>query len=226
MPERRNPKLPRWAGLGAAVALALGFLVLLSFNANERGPESELVDLFNAPFKAREGAWNRARREAAESFATIGRLGAPFALIDQTGAPRGSEDFTGGPALLVFGATRSGAGVEEALRAMLGALDRLGDPRATPVFVTLDPAEDSIERLGAYAATLDQRLVALTGPPSEIDVLASSYRIAAVRSAPSAPLDHSLYILVLDERGRYRAHLAPPFEPAEMARDIRTALGR
>ncbi len=204
----------------------MGFLILLSFNANERGPESELIEAFNAPFEAREGAWNRARREAGESYATIGRLGAPFALIDQTGAPRRSGDFAGGPALILFGATRSGASVEEALRAMLGALDQLGDPRATPLFVTLDPAEDSSERLGAYAANLDQRLVALTGPPSEIDALARSYRIAAVRSAPSAPVDHSLYILVLDERGRYRAHLAPPFEPARMARDIRAALAR
>ncbi len=217
-------KLARMTGIGVAVALALGFAFLLGLDDPKGGPARQLLEVFNAPFAEREGAWNRAEREAAESRRTIGRLGRPLALTDQHGEPWTNENFRGRPVLLFFGYTRCGAPCEDALRGILGALDELGNeaPAIVPVFVTLDPAYDTPARLARYVATFDPRLVALTGPEDAIRRLASSYRIFYRRSegANGARLDASAYIFLVDGNGAYRAHFRPDLGKDGLARAL------
>jgi protein SCO1/2 len=62
---------------------------------------------------------------------------------------------------------------------MSSALEKLG-PRAddiVPVFITLDPEQDTPEKLAEYVKNFSPRLVALTGSPSDIAATAKAYRI-------------------------------------------------
>ncbi|PWG74094.1 SCO family protein, partial [Enterococcus hirae] len=66
-----------------------------------------------------------------------------------------------------------------ALQNMTVALDALGPKaaRVTPIFITIDPARDTVAALGAYAANFHPRLVALTGTEAEIRAVAKAYRV-------------------------------------------------
>lgn len=223
-------KLAKFTGIGAAIALALGFIFLLSFDEGREGPARRLLDAFNAPFAEREGAWNRAQREEAESFRAIGALGAPFTLTDQRGDAVSERDLRGRPVLLFFGYSRCGEPCERALGAIARALDELGpEGRAvTPVFVTLDPAYDTAARLEAYAAKFDPRLVALTGSEEAIGELADSYRVFFRRNekaaVPGDLIDSSAYIFLLSAEGAYRGHFPPGAGGKALAAALRELL--
>lgn len=46
-----------------------------------------------------------------------------------------------------------------------------------PVFITLDPARDSCEQVGAYVRDFHPRMIGLTGTPEQISVAARAYRV-------------------------------------------------
>src|SRR3546814_9112869 len=70
-----------------------------------------------------------------------------------------------------------------------------------PVFITVDPARDTVEALACYAGHFHPRLMALTGTEGEVAAAAKSYRIYYQKvAAPGASdylLDHSSVIYLM-----------------------------
>jgi protein SCO1/2 len=61
---------------------------------------------------------------------------------------------------------------------MAQALDALGKAGAAvqPIFITVDPERDAIERLAGYVSSFHPRLIGLTGAPEDIRTVALAYK--------------------------------------------------
>ena len=114
-----------------------------------------------------------------------------------------------GPGMLFFGFTYCPDVCPTTLVEMSNWLAKLGD-RAKDmraVFVTVDPARDTIEVLNDYISSFDKRIVALRPSSNELATMASNYKIY-YKNVPNETgddysMDHSAAIFLFDRQGRF-----------------------
>jgi len=131
-------------------------------------------------YNVSRGRASTAAQGKVESYGTP-LLGGAWALVDGTGAPVTSASFPGRFQLVYFGFTFCPDICPSELVKMarvVDALDAAGvGGRVAPLFVTLDPARDSVEQVGHYAAQFHPRLVGLTGAPGQVAAAAKAFRV-------------------------------------------------
>lgn len=161
-------------------------------------------------------------------------IGGPFTLVDQYGKTRTRDDFAGQYRLIYFGYTYCPDACPTALWNMTQALDQLekSDPtvakQVTPIFITIDPARDTVEHMKDYAASFHPRLVALTGTPEQVAQAAKAYRVF-YRKVPQEGsndylMDHSSFIFLMSPEGRYLTHATHQTPPDALAKLIEDAV--
>lgn len=151
----------------------------------------------------------------------------PFRLVAHTGKPFTEQDLHGKVALLYFGYTFCPDVCPTELGYMAKVLRALGPDadRVIPVFITIDPARDSREKLAEYVPLFDKRLIGLTGTQVEIDAVAKAYGVFHQRTNVVTKqdgyylMDHSSSIFLLDPQG----HLVDTLDSDSA---IPTAVGR
>ena len=161
-----------------------------------------------------------------------GPVGGPFHLLTTGGREVTQRSWPGRYLLVYFGYTHCPAACPTALANMEGALDTLG-PRAAAVqalFVTFDPARDTRSWLGRYTALFGPRIDGLTGDPRALADAARRYAITyrRVRTGPDPDdyeFDHSSVITLMRPDGTFDRSFAADEDPAQLARDLATALG-
>ena len=158
-------------------------------------------------------------------------IGGPFTLTDQTGATRHAEDFHGKLMLVYFGYTYCPDACPTALQDMSQAIDLLGakGDAVQPIFITIDPARDTVEQMKVYAENFHPRLIALTGTPEQIADAARAYRVYYAKGrSPSGSadylMDHSSYIYLMGRDGRYVSHFSPGITAQQIASAIEKRL--
>src|SRR5262245_1978053 len=79
-------------------------------------------------------------------------IGGAFSLTDQDGKRVTEQDFRGKHMLVVFGYTTCPDVCPAELQAMANAMDTLGDKagKVTPIFITVDPERDTVEKVAGY----------------------------------------------------------------------------
>ncbi|PKM46114.1 MAG: SCO family protein [Gammaproteobacteria bacterium HGW-Gammaproteobacteria-1] len=116
--------------------------------------------------------------------------------------------------------------------ALLGmALHKL-EPRELaviqPLFISVDPERDTVERLAEYTAYFHPALKGATGTPQQIADLARRYGVAYRReeggSATDYTVDHSSLTFLLDRQGQIVEVLPHGTSPDKIAAAIRNAL--
>ena len=121
-------------------------------------------------------------------------FGGPFELVDHTGARRSDTDFRGDFLLIYFGYTYCPDICPTNLQTMTEALDLLGDKaeQVQPLFISVDPARDTVETLGDYVPHFHPRMIGLTGSEPQVRAAAKAYRIhrSKVVMADAAPEDY------------------------------------
>jgi protein SCO1/2 len=160
--------------------------------------------------------WRRAEGVGAPLPVAIG---GPFTLVDQNGVTRHDTDFHGKLMLVYFGYTYCPDACPTALMEMSRAMDELGAKaeEVQPIFITVDPARDTVQQMKLYVANFSPRLLGLTGTPEQIAAAAHAYRVY-YQKAPQAGsddylMDHSSFIYVMGRDGRYLAHLVSGGKP-------------
>ena len=149
--------------------------------------------------------WQVPPQQAARTPAP--QIGGPFDLVDQNGNPRSAAGFRGQYMLVQFGYTTCPDVCSVALDTMSRALDILAEQnpakaaQVAPIFISVDPARDTVAVLKDYAVNFHPRLVALTGPLEQVERAAAAYRVyfakaeaqpvAAAGHAEPEPHDHS-----------------------------------
>lgn len=180
-----------------------------------------------------------------EAFTATDITGLPwardFALTDHHGKRRTLADFRGKVVLVFFGYTNCPDACPTALADLARVVDQLGadSKHAQVLFITVDPARDSAERLATYVSAFHPTFLGLRGSAEETVRVTSDFK-AYVRSDASTPdmqmkhdahahggyiVDHSTGIVAFDREGRPRLYIDPHQSSVEaVARDVRLLL--
>ena len=173
--------------------------------------------------------WGLGDRAGDNGLAGVS-IGGPFTLTDQNGAVRHDSDFRGKLMLVYFGYTYCPDVCPATLNTMTAAMDKLGASGAAvqPIFITVDPARDTVAQMKSYAGNFTPRLLALTGTPAEIAVAAKAYRVyfqpVKGEGTDDYSVDHSAFVYLMGRDGRYLAHFAPDIGADQMAAAIKKYL--
>ncbi|WP_045837448.1 SCO family protein [Hyphomicrobium sp. 99] len=158
-------------------------------------------------------------------------VGGPFSLFDQTGKRVTDKDFLGRYMLVFFGYTNCPDICPAGLQVMSAALDKLGDRArdVVPVFITLDPKEDTPERLATYLKSFHPRLVGLTGSESDTAAAAKAYRVFYQKvpddKDPSHySIDHSAIFYLMGKDGTLVAPIPHTNDVDQLALAIEKAI--
>jgi len=158
-------------------------------------------------------------------------VGGPFSLIDQTGKHVTDKDFLGRYMLVFFGFTNCPDICPAGLQVMSAALDKLGH-RAddiVPILITLDPAEDTPEKLATYLKSFHPRLIGLTGSDSDIAATAKAYRVFYQKVPDDKDptrysIDHSAIFYVMGKDGTLLAPIPHTNDVDQLALAIDKAI--
>ncbi len=159
-------------------------------------------------------------------------IGGAFTLVDQNGVTWHPEDFRGKLMLVYFGYTFCPDACPTALQDMSRAIDLLGakGDAVQPIFITIDPARDTVEQMKLYASNFHPRLIALTGTPEQVAEAAKAYRVYYAKGQSAAGgsedylMDHTAFIYLMGRDGKYLSHFPPGATAEQMAAAIEKRL--
>ncbi|KAG8901428.1 Cu-binding protein [Tulasnella sp. 403] len=173
----------------------------------------------------------KARKEAELANVKTGRpkVGGPFSLIDQDGKPFTESNLLGKWSLVYFGFTNCPDICPDELDKMGVVVDLIekqyGADKVLPVFVSVDPARDSVTQVKKYLSEFHPKMVGLTGSYDDVKKMCKAYRVyfstppdvkqgkqvavyAGVQTLtyPSGEdylVDHSIYFYLMDPEGQF-----------------------
>ena len=158
-------------------------------------------------------------------------IGGPFTLTDQDGKRVTEQTYRGKYMLVVFGYTTCPDVCPAELQTMANAMNALGAKadKINPIFITIDPERDTVERMAEYVKNFHAGFVGLTGSPEEIKQAARAYRAYYAKaegtgSATGYLMDHSAFIYLMNPDGEYVTHFAYGAAPEKIAVTIEKAM--
>lgn len=106
-------------------------------------------------------------------------VGGGFQLTNHLGETVTNQSFGDAFKLIYFGYTFCPDVCPTELADIRTALDLLGDKanQIQPLFITLDPARDTVEHLAGYVPLFHDRLVGLTGAEATISEIAAAFQV-------------------------------------------------
>ncbi len=156
-------------------------------------------------------------------------IGGPFMLVDQDGDSVTDEDFAGAFMLIAFGYTNCPDVCPATLMTMASAINILGPEAAKvrPIFISVDPARDTPERLKEYVGSFGSSFVGLTGPEPFVANAAGKYGVTYSKVAnPSGgySVDHTAGIFLMGPDGTFVERFSYEIPAKELAASIREKL--
>ena len=165
--------------------------------------------------------------QSAETSSGKALIGGPFTLTDTSGKKVTDKDFRGRYMLVFFGFTACPDICPAGMQLISAALDKAGPvaDKITPIFISVDPARDTPEKIAAFVKNFDDRIVGLSGTPEEIDAVAKAYRVYYEKTPnEAAPADygmnHTSIIYVMGPDGEYLTHFTPTTSVDAMAEKL------
>lgn len=134
---------------------------------------------------------------AADPVTTASTVGGAFTLVTEEGEMVTEASWPDTYKLVFFGFTYCPDICPATLEKISIVLEDLGETAdmITPLFITVDPARDTVEAMAGYMASYDPRIVGLTGSQAQIDQAIDAYKVYAARDenpqADTADADHS-----------------------------------
>lgn len=152
-------------------------------------------------------------------------------LTDASGSPFRLSEQRGGITLLFFGFTNCPDVCPTALADMAAARRKLGGDaeKIRVIFITVDPARDTPDRLSRYVTAFDPSFTALTGSEEALQAIYKAYGVAAIKrelpnSALGYTMDHTASVYVIDQKGQWRAMLSHGSAVDDVVSDLRYLL--
>jgi protein SCO1/2 len=156
-------------------------------------------------------------------------LGGPFTLTDKDGRRVSWSDFDGKYRILYFGYSFCPDACPLDVQKMMQgfALFEKAHPdlarQVQPIFITIDPARDTPQVVGQFAAAFSPRLLGLTGSQDEIDAAAKAFAVyhAKGKETPGGYLmDHSRIAYLMGRKGEPIATLPVDKTPQDVAAEL------
>ncbi len=154
-----------------------------------------------------------------------------FTLTSQTGQPVHLSDLRGKVAVIFFGYTNCPDVCPTTLADFKRVKADLSDDasRVVFVFISVDGARDTPDRLAAYVGAFDPDFIGLTGDDATIRTIAKDYgvffqRVTTAADDPNYLVDHTASSFVVDPEGRLALVMPYQADAQGMAQRIRDLL--
>lgn len=153
-----------------------------------------------------------------------------FALTDHNGQARTLADFKGKIVVIFFGYTQCPDVCPTSMTELAEVKKLLGadGDKLQGLFVTVDPARDTLELLKAYMVNFDPTFLALRAEADKLEPIAKHYKIYYKKVDGKTPtsytMDHSAGSYVYDTQGRVRLFTRYGSGAAALASDIQLLL--
>lgn len=135
-----------------------------------------------------------------------------FSLIDNNGNTVTEKTYYGKYTLVFFGFSHCPRVCPVGLHTMVSALNELGEAgnNIVPLFITIDPERDDVERMKEFTGFFGNRLIGLTGSKEDIDRASKAFRAyySKIKGKNEYSFEHSSVIYFMDKQGQYLAHFA------------------
>jgi protein SCO1/2 len=133
-----------------------------------------------------------------------------FDLVDQNGNQVTQASYEGKLRLVFFGFTRCPDVCPTTLLEVARTMKLLGERSGNvqPIFISIDPDNDTVDIIADYVRAFHPNLVGLTGNPEQIARVANSFNVtygvtASKNSAYPGEVFHSSYLFVMDRQGGF-----------------------
>ena len=155
-------------------------------------------------------------------------IGGDFDLIGKNGKKYNIESFKGKPFLIFFGFASCPDICPYGLTMISSVLDSLDKDsnKINAVFVTLDPERDTYEKVSEFANIFHKEIIGLSGSQEQVDKAALAWRVYKKKvlledSDLEYTIDHSAFIYLMDQNGKYYAHFSHNIEAEEILRELK-----
>ena len=159
-------------------------------------------------------------------------LGGPFTLTDTDGKQVTDKDFSGKYLLIEFGYTFCPDMCPTGLQSISHALKDIGDEagKVQPLFISIDPARDTPEKLKDFVASFGPNIIALRGNEAQTLQVTKDYEVYFTkRESEDGPdayeLDHSSLIYLMGPDGKYVTSFPDDADPLDIANTLRKIWG-
>jgi protein SCO1/2 len=157
-------------------------------------------------------------------------IGGAFTLTNQDGKTVTDQTYRGKYMLVFFGFTFCPDICPTGLQTALNAIDVAGDvaqKQVQPIFITIDPARDTPEKLKDYVRMFGPTLTGLTGTPAQIAAVARAYKVYYAKTegeddGDDYMMDHSGFLYLMGPDGRFIKSFASETTMDELANELRT----
>ena len=155
---------------------------------------------------------------------------ADFTLTDQSGREVRLSDYRGRYVLMFFGYTHCPDVCPTTMADFKRVKADLGDDaaRVAFVFISVDGARDTPDRLAAYVHAFDPDFIGLTGDDATIRAVSQDYGVFFQRVNYDNPdnylVDHTATSFAVGPEGKLRVVFSYQADPAGMAQRIRSLL--
>jgi len=142
-------------------------------------------------------------------------LGGGF-ILDSDGGPVNLEDFRGQLVLMYFGFTSCPDVCPTALSTIAASMRQLTptlEAQIQPLFVSVDPARDTLDNLAKYSAYFHPRMLGVTGSIEALDQLVKNYgayyrHITLENSVLGYTVDHTSRVYLIGRQGQLISTIA------------------
>ena len=204
--SKATPRPRRRVALAALLSILISLFVV--FNRSREAAGQYLGRQFNPPLTA-----------------------ADFTLTDMQGRPFRMADSQGQVRLLFFGYTSCPDVCPTAMgqiAAALGQLDPTDRAGVRVLFISVDPERDDAAKLSTYLSGYGPEFLGLTGSLEALQAVAASYLVTfydePAEEGQSRLITHSGNVYLIDQTGQIPVSFSGPFDPADLAHDLKLAL--
>lgn len=142
-------------------------------------------------------------------------LGGSFKLFNQKGQQVTDDIMKGKYTIVLFGFSRCPHVCPGQLALLEKTLDSF--PKIQALFITVDPENDTVDRLSEFSKSFHKRIVMLTGSREMIEKVISDYKVYVEASEDPEEFNHSTLMYLMGLDGRYITHIAPGDEDELLA---------
>ena len=151
-------------------------------------------------------------------------IGGSFELTAHTGEVVTEQDVITGPTLIYFGFTFCPDFCPLDISRNLAAVDIAASRGVSvkPVFISIDPARDTVDVVADYVAAYDPRLLGLTGTAEQVDVASKAYRTFYRKNGEGDEdylMDHSTHSYLMDKDG-FKTFMRTDMSPEDVAEQL------
>lgn len=159
------------------------------------------------------------------------KIGGEFILKDHNNEIFNSESLKGKLSLIYFGFSYCPDICPTSLNKLSNVLETLDKYKidVNAIFITIDPSRDTSELLKSYLSHFHNKIIGLTGTEDEIKLVADKFKVYYAKAYSKDDkgddnymLDHTSFLYLMDENGKYLKHFYFNSTPDEIINFIRS----